>query len=165
MRFAALLTAALVFLLAAPVSAEGGTAEYVVKGGDTLTGIAARFGLTLEQVLNANPTVQDPGRIIPGQVIVLPAGRSEGLLPARPKRLFVWEVEMNGGRVQQSDHLYLVRSGDNYLRVTRRYGITVEAFFAANPQLPYRTDLRKGELVYIPVDALGEGVYTFYVSP
>jgi len=162
---AAVLALAVVCAFAWPVSAAGGSAEYVIKAGDTLSSIAARFGLTLEKLMDANPAIQDPGRITAGQVITLPAGRSEGILPARPKRMYRWEVEMNGGRVQKSDHLYLVRGGDNYLRVARRYGISVDSFFAANPQLLYLSSLRKGELVHIPVNALGEGIYTFYVTP
>lgn len=160
-----LLAAVMVLAAVAPAWAAG-SADYTVQPGDTLTKIAARYGLTVGQILDANPAITDSSRLAVGQVISLPPGRSEGYLPGRPKRLFRWEVEQNGGRIVKSDQLYLVRAGDNYLRVCARFGISVEAFFAANPQLFPGSSLRKGELVYIPVELLhNEGVYTFYETP
>lgn len=45
---------------------------YVVRSGDTLLIIAQRFGLTLGQLMAANPSITDPDRIRVGQVIVIP---------------------------------------------------------------------------------------------
>ncbi len=47
---------------------------YVVKPGDTLSKIASRNGLTLAQVLQANPRISDPNRINVGDVINIPNG-------------------------------------------------------------------------------------------
>ncbi|HET9479354.1 MAG TPA: LysM peptidoglycan-binding domain-containing protein [Pyrinomonadaceae bacterium] len=47
---------------------------YTVKPGDTLAKIAARNGLTLAQLLQANPQVSDPNRISVGDVLNLPNG-------------------------------------------------------------------------------------------
>lgn len=46
--------------------------SYRVRSGDTLLSIARRFGLTLGQLMAANPTITDPDRIRVGQVIVIP---------------------------------------------------------------------------------------------
>jgi LysM domain-containing protein len=45
---------------------------YVVAAGDTLSRIASRFGLTVEQVLAANPEITNPNRIAVGDEIVIP---------------------------------------------------------------------------------------------
>lgn len=45
---------------------------YRVRGGDTLYTIARRFGLTIGQLLAANPDITDPDRIAVGQVIIIP---------------------------------------------------------------------------------------------
>src|SRR5688500_11963410 len=45
---------------------------YTVKAGDTLSKIAARNGLTLAQLLQANPQISDPNRISVGDVVNLP---------------------------------------------------------------------------------------------
>lgn len=47
---------------------------YTVKPGDTLSRIATRNGVTLAQLLQANPQVKDPNRIGVGDVINLPEG-------------------------------------------------------------------------------------------
>src|SRR5690348_11829051 len=45
---------------------------YTIKPGDTLSKIAARNGLTLAQVLQANPQITDPNRIKIGDSVNLP---------------------------------------------------------------------------------------------
>ena len=51
---------------------------YTVKAGDTLSKVATRNGVTLAQLLQANPQVKDPNRIKVGDVINLP-GDSTGM--------------------------------------------------------------------------------------
>ena len=45
---------------------------YTVKAGDSLSRIAARNGLTLAQLLQANPRITDPNRINVGDIVNLP---------------------------------------------------------------------------------------------
>jgi nucleoid-associated protein YgaU len=45
---------------------------YTIKPGDNLTAIARRFGLTIEQLLAANPEITDANDIFAGQVINIP---------------------------------------------------------------------------------------------
>jgi hypothetical protein len=45
---------------------------YVVRRGDTLSGIARRFEVSLSDLEEANPQIVDPNRILPGQVINIP---------------------------------------------------------------------------------------------
>src|ERR1044072_7976401 len=49
---------------------------YTVKAGDSLSKIAARYGLTLAQLLQANPQIADPNRINVGDTVNLPDGSS-----------------------------------------------------------------------------------------
>lgn len=49
---------------------------YNVKPGDTLSKIASRNGITLAQLLQANPQIKDPNRIGVGDSINLPDGAS-----------------------------------------------------------------------------------------
>jgi LysM repeat protein len=49
------------------------TAElYIIKKGETLSKIATDHGITLEQLLAANPTITNPNKITEGQEIVIP---------------------------------------------------------------------------------------------
>ncbi|HKV35702.1 MAG TPA: LysM peptidoglycan-binding domain-containing protein [Pyrinomonadaceae bacterium] len=60
---------------------------YTVKAGDTLSKIAAQNGLTLAQLLQANPQISDPNRINVGDVVNLPNSSTENAtqpLPSNP---------------------------------------------------------------------------------
>ena len=57
---------------------------YVVRSRDTISAIAKRNGITIDQIVRANPTIKDPDRIPVGQIIGLPdAPRAAAL--AMPK--------------------------------------------------------------------------------
>lgn len=51
-----------------------GRQTYTVRAGDTLYRIAQRFGVTVNQILQANPQITNPALIYPGQVITIPSG-------------------------------------------------------------------------------------------
>jgi hypothetical protein len=44
---------------------------YTVQFGDTLTGIAARFGVPLDELIEAN-NITDPNNVVPGTVLIIP---------------------------------------------------------------------------------------------
>lgn len=52
---------------------QSGT-QYTIQQGDSLFNIATKNGLTLQQLIAANPSITDPTSILPGQVINIPAG-------------------------------------------------------------------------------------------
>jgi LysM repeat protein len=45
---------------------------YVVVAGDMLSAIAKKYGLTLAELLQANPQIKDPNRILVGDRITIP---------------------------------------------------------------------------------------------
>lgn len=61
------------FLLFALATAK----TYTVRAGDTLSGIAARFGVTLASLISANH-ITNPNLIYVGQVLTIPGGSSGG---------------------------------------------------------------------------------------
>jgi LysM repeat protein len=46
---------------------------YVIKPGDFLNKIASAHGITLEELMAANPDIKDPNKIVVGQRITIPA--------------------------------------------------------------------------------------------
>jgi len=50
--------------------------EYIVQRNDNLSQIARRFGLTLVELLEANPQIKNPSMIVRGQRIKLPAAEN-----------------------------------------------------------------------------------------
>lgn len=53
------------------VEAQGGGPTYVVEPGDTLSGIARRFGTTTDALIREN-NISDPSRIFPGTELIIP---------------------------------------------------------------------------------------------
>ena len=45
---------------------------YRIKSGDSLAKIANRFGVTVQDILNANPDISNPNSIFVGQIIIVP---------------------------------------------------------------------------------------------
>lgn len=45
--------------------------NYVVKKGDTLSGIAAKYGMTVEEILKLNKQIKDPNLIHTGDEITI----------------------------------------------------------------------------------------------
>lgn len=95
-------------------AAKPGT--YTVRSGDTLSGIAAKFGTSWQELQRING-LANANLIFPGQVLTLPGGSK----PAPAKRT------------------YTVRSGDNLSAIAARYGTSWQALAQknglANPNL------------------------------
>ena len=52
---------------------NGETVTYTVVRGDTLSGIAARFGTTVAELVRLNG-IADPNLIFPGQILIIREG-------------------------------------------------------------------------------------------
>jgi LysM repeat protein len=83
----------------------GGT--YIVQWGDTLASIASRAGVSVNDVLAANPTIWNASYIYAGQVICLPAA------PA----------------------YYTVQIDDTMRIIAERYGTSIYSLQMLNPQI------------------------------
>lgn len=116
---------ALLLMLVVPASAQTQTV-YIVRAGDTLSQIAARFGTTTTAIAYANGII-NVNRIYAGQRLVIPA----------PAPL-------------QGTTFYVVGRGDTLARIAARFGTTVGAIAStngiANPNLIY-----VGQQLRIPI--------------
>lgn len=104
----------------APAPAPVGGKSYIVVKGDTLSGIAAKFG-TSWQTLQAINGLADPNKIYPGQVIKVPGGETPSAAPASEQ--------------------YKVVSGDTLSGIASRFGTSWQRLAQmnglANPNLIY----------------------------
>ena len=80
--------------------------QYLVREGDTLSDVAARFGVTAESLAEANG-IDDPNFIVAGHLLVVPS---------------------DGGSATE----YLVRPGDTLWTISDRVGVPVTALAKAN---------------------------------
>ncbi|NUL44852.1 LysM peptidoglycan-binding domain-containing protein [Cellulosimicrobium funkei] len=93
-------------------------ATYVVKSGDTLSGIAARNGLGLSVLLKANG-LSSTALIHPGQKLKLSADST--VTPAS-----------SGSSAASSVQSYTVKSGDTLYSIAKRNGISLSTLLTAN---------------------------------
>ncbi len=98
-------------------SADG----YVVKAGDTLNAIAARYGVSTSALARANG-IRNINRIYVGQRLVIP-GRSGATAPA---------TGSSGSPATATGGVHIVQRGDTLSRIAARYGTTVQALMSIN---------------------------------
>jgi len=109
-RFSATAVGLLLSLLTVnAVSADG--LHHTVRAGDTLSGIANEYGITIEILVEIND-IADPNLIIVGDVLSL-SGESQPTAPA-------------------SGAPYVIRPGDTLSHIAVRFDITVAELKAAN---------------------------------
>ncbi len=133
--------------------ATPGGNEYVVLPGDTLLGIARRFGVDLVALMNAN-SISDARTLRAGQtlripgapVVTTPPARGDGAGEAPPP-----PVPAPAEPLPSSGEgaVYVVRSGDTVSAIARRFNVTVQAIVVAN-NLPNANLIRVGQRLVIP---------------
>ncbi|BAS25938.1 LysM peptidoglycan-binding domain-containing protein [Limnochorda pilosa] len=70
---------------------------YTVRSGDTLFGLARRFGVSLDDLIAANPQLPDPSRLRIGQRICIPSGMpSTGVCCVPMQRTSAVDAEAGG---------------------------------------------------------------------
>jgi len=112
-----------------PVSAQAGGPVYIVQPGDTLSYIASRFNVTVDELLAANPSV-DPNLLAQGQQVVIPG--LEGITG-------ILDTE-------------IIPFGDTLRSLSRRTQVSDEQLIKLN-RLVSPTELYVGSSLIIPTQA------------
>lgn len=115
--------------------------EHTIAKGETLSTIGKRYGVGYKSIEAANPGI-NPTRLRIGDKIKIPA-------PKAPSATSALAPAPNGGSA--SARTYVVKSGDNLLKIAKLTGTTVKQLRAANN---LRTDqIRVGQKLKIPVQS------------
>ena len=123
-----------------PVLAQQSGPVYIVQAGDTLSSIAARFNLTLNELVAANPSI-DPNLLSPGQQLVIPG--LEGITG-------VLETE-------------IISLGDTLRSLSRRTQVSDDQLKKLN-RLISPTELYVGVSLIVPIRE-GQNVLTTRMTP
>jgi LysM repeat protein len=89
-----------------------GNIAYIVKAGDTLYGIALRYGVTVQQLVASN-NIANPNLIFSGQQIIVPVSKTSTAL-------------------SPIDDTYIVKAGDTLYGIALRYEVTVQQLVKDN---------------------------------
>lgn len=115
----------------APSAASGEPAVYVVKPGEYLTMIAARFNVSVEDLVAANG-IENPNLVKPGTELIIPGLTAADLEKAKQV-------------------IHVVKAGEGLYAIAQLYGVDVDAIIEANnitdPDL-----IRVGDELIIPTE-------------
>ena len=114
---------------------------YTVQAGDTLLGIAERFGITVEDLQSKNE-LADPNNIFVGQKLQLP----------QPGERVQVETPVAGGGA--ADDVYIVKAGDTLYAISQELDVTVEDLADLN-EITDPSQLFVGRRLLIPERRIG----------
>ena len=133
--------------------------QHEIQPGETLYSIARQYNVTVDVLLQLNPTLQ-ADYIMAGQIINVPTANAQqnGTAQSNPTMQPAIATQT---AVPQSNQLpvrppykttHEVQKKETIYSVSRQYGITEDMLIEANPQLK-KNKMKKGEILNIPYTA------------
>ena len=110
---------------------------YTVVKGDTLYHIARKCGMTLQELLAANPQIKNRDKISVGQVLNCKAGSTVN----------------NGTNTETpavtTSNTYTVVKGDTLYGIAKKCKMTIKELLAANPQIKNQNKINVGQVINV----------------
>ena len=160
-QFSVLVLLLLAFV-AVPVSVKAGGVcggTYIVEAGQTLDSIAATCGTTVSAITAANPGIS--GSLYAGQTLTVPGLTStvpSTPIPVTPVPIIYPPDTYNyynyynyyGYAPVPYNGMYVVQYGDTFSGIASRFGVSINALWAANPYIWNINYLYAGQVIYVP---------------
>jgi LysM repeat protein len=116
------------------LGSDGGYFIYIVARGDTLKGLAIRFGTSVDALLAGNPDIANANVIYEGQQVKVYVGPVTPPPPA-------------------SGQTYYVQRGDTLRSIASRMGTTTYEILQVNPQITNPNLIYVGQAITMPAGA------------
>ena len=149
--FALVLTAS---LGSAGVARAGGVCggTYIADSGDTVEKIASKCGTTASAIYAANPGISS--KLSAGQALTVPgpSGSSSGSTTSGSSTSNGSGSGSSGSTYSPVTYSskYYVKYGDTFSAIAKRYGVSVNSLWAANPHIRDINYIYVGQLIYVP---------------
>lgn len=105
---------------------------HIVKQGDTLFELSKKYNVPLQKLIEANPQLVNPDQLSIGDKVKIPA------------------VAVPIGGETGNVYKHVVKQGDTLYKLSKAWGLPLQALIDANPQLNDPNKLKIGEIVNIP---------------
>lgn len=109
---------------------------HIVKEGDTLYFLSKKYNVSLEKIISANPEIANPNQLTIGMKVKIPSAP----VTTHPGESTIL-------------HQHKVVQGDSLWKLSKAWGVSLQAMIAANPQLKNPNALMVGETVFIPSES------------
>jgi membrane-bound lytic murein transglycosylase D len=114
-----------------------------VQRGETLFGVARRYGLSVAQLTEANPDLNS--NIQPGQTIQLPSNASATRVAAHVQPASFTSPAQKTTKPTR----YTVKRGDTLHAIAQRFDVSLTDIKAWNPDLKNNSKVRAGQTVVV----------------
>jgi len=106
--------------------------HYRIRAGDTLPGIAEKFGTTVSALTEANAQIANPDLVFPNELMFIPgpAAPADDLAP-----------------IMAAVVTYVVQPGDTMTSIATAHNMTLAALEAANPQVTNPNKIQAGQVL------------------
>lgn len=95
--------------------------------GDTFWSISRKYGISVNELINANPQISSSGVIYAGQTINIPSTNKS---------------------------TYTVMPGDTIWSISRKLGVSINNLLTANPQITNTSHIYPGQIINIPTTSV-----------
>ena len=121
------------------LGSDGGYLIYIVARGDTVKGLAARFGSTIDSILASNPGIKNANLIYEGQRLTIYVSSPGNPPPSNPP--------------PASGQTYYAVKGDTLRKIAAKFNTTVDALLKLNPQITNPNVIYVGQAIAVPATA------------
>lgn len=115
---------------------DGGYLIYIVVRGDTLKGLAVRFGSTVDSIVASNPSITNANLIYEGQRLTIYVTTPGNPPPSNPP--------------PASGQTYYAIKGDTLRKIAAKFNTTVDALLKVNPRITNPNVIYVGQAITIP---------------
>jgi LysM repeat protein len=115
------------FMPGAVIPGTGPVDVYIIRRGDTLSQVAARFKTTTAKLLELNPGITNANLIYQGQRLTIPSTRAP-----------------------EPGQTYIVQRGDTLRKIAARFDTTVDVLLALNPSIKDPNRIYTGQKITLP---------------
>ncbi len=121
--------------------------SYKVQSGDTLTGVASRYNISLSDLAAAN-NLSTNSNLILGRTITIPASGSASTSSRSTSSSSSSSTSNTGTKISNTEN-YKVQAGDGLIALAGKFGVSV-ADLAATNNLATNAQLQRGQTLKVP---------------